>query len=271
MSLLQDVLKQRLEAVEDAQNGEGPVESDDDEMIDVASGTNTPLRSRVPTRSGSPTRAGKRTLKPSSLAQSSLATDSDGGLASEVSKRVNSRDPLRFFPDKIRPIIFCMLSPSDLASCTLVSQRWKKSQTINHAWYQVYRHETYQFSDLPVGKWTKRESKRDWRTELIKARRIRDKEQSHTPLKGFNSRPRTPAIRSGTSTPLDSDMYHRDGHLTPREAKEEEWARQEQQTVTPDKVTSRAWYKEVGGKRVKKTKAGMAGGMRDRTAWEEEE
>lgn len=52
--------------------------------------------------------------------------------------------------------------------------------------------------------------------------------------------------------------------------KEEEWARQEQAVVTPDKVQSRAWYKEVGGKRVKKTKAGMTGGMRDRTAWEED-
>jgi len=41
MSLLQDVLKQQLEAVEDAQKRaallEGPAESDDDETIDVVS------------------------------------------------------------------------------------------------------------------------------------------------------------------------------------------------------------------------------------------
>lgn len=153
-----------------------------------------------------------------------------------------------------------MLSPTDLASCALVCQRWKKSQTINHAWYQIHRHETYQFSQdsLPVGKWTKRESKRDWRAELIKSRKIRDRESS-TPLNGIlfsNSR----SARSGTVTP--------DGYLTPKEMKEEEWARQDQ--TTPDKVQSRAWYKEVGGKRVRKTKAGMTGGMRDRTAWEED-
>ena len=76
----------------------------------------------------------------------------------------------------------------------------------------------------------------------------------------MNSRP-----RSGASTPLLQD-----GYLTPRELKEEEWARQEQLMIAPDKVQSRAWYKEVGGKRVKKTKTGMTGGMRDRTAWEEE-
>jgi len=52
--------------------------------------------------------------------------------------------------------------------------------------------------------------------------------------------------------------------------KEEEWARQEQESLTPDKVQSRAWYKEAGGKRVKKSKAGMSGGMRDRTAYEED-
>lgn len=220
------------------------------------SGTATPVRSRNPTRATSPTR---RPAKQSSLGQVSSL------LGSELSARISSKDPLRALPDKIRPIIFCMLSATDLAACTLVCQRWKKSQTINHAWYQIHRHETYQFSDLPVGKWTKRESKRDWRTELIKARKIREKESS-TPLNGqlfSNSRSnRTPA-RSGTVTP--------DGYLTPRELKEEEWARQEQTSTTPDKVQSRAWYKEVGGKRVRKTKTGMTGGMRDRTAWSEEE
>ncbi|KAG8835788.1 hypothetical protein FRC17_001182 [Serendipita sp. 399] len=155
----------------------------------------------------------------------------------------------------------------DLASCSLVCQRWKKSQTINHAFYQLYRTEAYVGSDLPVGRWTKRESKRDWRSELLKARRIRYKEkQQHqqgisTPPIVAYSRPRTPAAHrdGGASSP------HGTGHLTPRELQEEEWARE--QETSPTKNEMRSYYKEHGGKRIRKSKAGMTGGMRDRTAW----
>jgi hypothetical protein len=95
------------------------------------SGAATPLaQSRTPTRSASPVRSPRKIpLKPSSLAHSLIPEDVNDD---SLSKRLSTRDPLRYFPDKIRPIIFCMLSATDLAACSLVCQRWKKSQTINH-------------------------------------------------------------------------------------------------------------------------------------------
>lgn len=52
--------------------------------------------------------------------------------------------------------------------------------------------------------------------------------------------------------------------------KEEEW--KSEQETNPSKNELRTWYKEMGGKRVRKSKAGMSGGMgmRDRTAFAED-
>ncbi|KAG8758430.1 hypothetical protein FRC14_008257 [Serendipita sp. 396] len=323
-SLLQDVLKQQLDALADAQqqqqqhrsmsentatspvtgarvldptsppdHGSGamalltPPESDEDDPIDVMSGMATPVpRSRNITRSSSPTRHGRaahyQTHKPSPLSRTSPERRGDGdltprelheeggerSLADRLARKMTlatRRDPLRSLPDKVRLLIFCLLDIRDLASCSLVCQRWKKSQTINHAFYQIYRTEAYVGSDLPVGKWTKRESKRDWRSELLKARKIKIKEKQFlqqnefaTPPASY-SRPRTPAYRDGGGTP------HGSGHLTPRELQEEEWARELE--TSPTKNEMRSYYKEHGGKRIRKSKAGMMGGMRDRTAW----
>jgi hypothetical protein len=54
--------------------------------------------------------------------------------------------------------------------------------------------------------------------------------------------------------------------MTPREIQEEEWAREAE--ASPSKHEMRSFYKEYGGKRVRKSKTGMTGGMRDRTAWD---
>lgn len=70
------------------------------------------------------------------------------------------------------------------------------------------------------------------------------------------SRPRTPRVNSGENTP--------EGYRTPREIREELWKSEE---ASPSKNDQRTWYKELGGKKSKgKTKIGMSGGMRDRTA-----
>jgi hypothetical protein len=116
-------------------------------------------------------------------------------------------------------------------------------------------------SELPVGKWTKRESKKDWRTELMQYKRVKHKEESNAPLHSF-SKPRSYSKpSSGVATP--------DGYLTPRELKEEEWSQQSE--ASPSKHELRSWYKDNGGKRIRKTKTGMTGGMRDRTAWSNED
>ena len=145
--------------------------------------------------------------------------------------------------------------------------------TVSLAFYQIYRAETYLGSDLPVGKWTRRESKRDWRSELMTSRRIRAKEANDTP--GL-SRPRTPATPfrvHNLNLPAHTDhdgsgSGTRSGRMTPREVQEEEWARESESS--PSKHEMRSFYKEYGGKRVRKSKTGMTGGMRDRTAWGED-
>jgi hypothetical protein len=80
---------------------------------------------------------GRKIIKSSPLAHTLLTSkDVEGGaglgLTIDGPKRAATQDPLRIIPDKIRPFIFCLLSSDDLASCSLVCQRWKKSQTINH-------------------------------------------------------------------------------------------------------------------------------------------
>ena len=120
----------------------------DDECIDVVSLTSfsapaltgltalsqrsrmsTPNLSAYPSRSTSP-KPGKRTaIRPSPLGPNADVLPSK--LAS-LSLLDGPRDPLRLLPDRVRPFIFCALSAKDLASCSLVCQRWKRSQVINH-------------------------------------------------------------------------------------------------------------------------------------------
>lgn len=126
------------------------------------------------------------------------------------------------------------------------------------AWYQLYRQETYQGSDLPVGKWTKRESKKDWRTEYLQTRRQRYKEESSAYLGAYSlsrpaTRPHSPAPGSG--------------YQTPREIKEEQWRLEGETVAKPPKLAMREHYKDMGGRKARgKNKLGMQGGMRDRTA-----
>lgn len=109
----------------------------------------------------------------------------------------------------------------------------------------------------------------------MKARRIRAKEANNQTSTPGLSRPRTPATpfhvhNLNLPTHVDYDgsgSGTRSGHMTPREIQEEEWAREAE--ASPSKHEMRSFYKEYGGKRVRKSKTGMTGGMRDRTAWEE--
>jgi hypothetical protein len=136
------------------------------------------------------------------------------------------------------------------------------------AWYQLYRQETYQGSDLPVGKWTKRESKKDWRAEYLQTRRQRYKEESSARSGAYAyslSRPASrPATRSHSPTPGT-------GYQTPREIKEEQWKLEEEAMAKPSKLTMREHYKDMGGRKARgKNKLGMQGSMRDRTAYVED-
>jgi hypothetical protein len=140
--LLDGLHKQK---VRDFVNGPQSPPDSDDEYIDVVrltslsisstywskqrSRMSTPNLSTYPSRSTSPKPGKRLATKPSPLGP--IAEMLPRKLAS-LSLSDGPRDPLRVLPDRVRPFIFCALSAKDLATCSLVCQRWKRSQVINH-------------------------------------------------------------------------------------------------------------------------------------------
>jgi len=164
-----------------------------------------------------------------------------------------SKDPLRAFPTEVSQRIFGLLSIRDLARCARVSKKWSRSQTLNYVWFQHYRKENFHDESLPPGKWSKRESKQNWRITF---------------LKGVSSRERDPIVYS---RPLSPSSNLNSGYQTPREIREEKWRAEADGTTTPTKVEMRQMYKELGGRKSKtKNKLGSAEGARDRGGWGED-
>ncbi|KAJ7102616.1 hypothetical protein B0H15DRAFT_815372 [Mycena belliarum] len=235
MSLLQDVLRSHVpdsKALEKRLNkvaqGNNSSDESDDELVNVVSLPGTPARTRPP----SPTRNG------------AAARPLPGPL--HLSSR---RDLLKALPTEISQRIFGRLSIRDLASCALVSKKWSRSQTINYVWFQHYRNENFHDESLPQGKWTKRESKQNWRVMHLKNMGRR----SPTGLNGMSR-------ASGYSSPALS------GAQTPRELKEEKW-RQEAEVTVPGKIEMRSMYKELGGRKSKVKSKWGSSGVRDKGGW----
>ncbi|KAF5356124.1 hypothetical protein D9756_004286 [Leucocoprinus leucothites] len=200
----------------------------DDEIVNVAS----PITSPSNTRPSSPTlkgAAGRKVPKPLHLSTRSRT------------------DPLRALPTDLSQRIFSRLSLSDLARCSRVSKKWNRSQTINYVWFQHYRKENFHDESLPPGKWTKRESKQNWR--VIHLKTLRDR-----------SPPSTPFSRSSSA--------YNSGYQTPREIKEEQWRIEAEPTSRPSKIEMREMYKELGGRKARsKAKFGSSGPLRDKGGW----
>lgn len=136
MSLLQDVLRtQTLDSL-DKKLGSADVndrlsslhlerdrDDDEDELVNVVSlpsspGSKSRPVSRPTSRSSSPTRASSRPVR--------------GPLhLSSTSQRV-SADPLKAFPTEVSQKIFRHLRIKELASCSRVSRKWLKSQSLNY-------------------------------------------------------------------------------------------------------------------------------------------
>ncbi|KII88519.1 hypothetical protein PLICRDRAFT_110381 [Plicaturopsis crispa FD-325 SS-3] len=253
MSLLQGVLRsstnsESLDKAAHAADGRASPSADrdeamsDDELINVASLPGTPIRSPLPSRPSSPTRrAAARPLPgPLHLPQSRKAPT----------------DPLKAFPTELSQRIFARLTISELAKCARVSRKWAKSQTLNYIWFQHYRKENFHDESLPPGKWSKRESKQNWRTTYLNSISRSPRLDASTPY----------SRGSGYSTPAHS------GYQTPRELKEEQWKLETEVASRPGKVEMREMYKELGGRKSKaKTKLGGAGGIRDKGGWTEGE
>ncbi|KAJ6569422.1 hypothetical protein B0H19DRAFT_939004 [Mycena capillaripes] len=237
MSLLQDVLRshvpdsaaieKRLHKVANKAAQASSSDESDDELVNVVSLPGTPARTRPP----SPTRNG------------AAARPLPGPL--HLSSR---RDLLKALPTEVSQRIFRELSLKDLAKCALVSKKWSRSQTINYVWFQHYRNENFHDDSLPAGKWTKRESKQNWRVMHLQATGRRSP--------GVNGMSRA----SGYASPLLS------GAQTPRELKEEKW-RQEAETTAPGKLEMRSMYKELGGRKSKEKSKWGSSGVRDKGGW----
>ncbi|KIY51192.1 hypothetical protein FISHEDRAFT_37229 [Fistulina hepatica ATCC 64428] len=232
MSLLQDVLRSSVVAEADKTQTSPPRSEvdDDEEYVNVVSLPGTPARTRPP----SPNRVGAATRPaPGPLHLS-----------------CNGRDPLKVFPTEVSQRVFRQLSVKQLCKCALVSKKWKRSQTINYVWYQLYRKENYHDDSLPQGKWTRRESKENWRLMYLQS-------ENHSPRGSGNF-----SISSGYASPHS-------GYQTPREIREEKWRQEAELTSNVTKNEMRAMYKELGGRKPKsKGKFGGGRGARDKGGWD---
>ncbi|KAG8958776.1 hypothetical protein FRC03_008830 [Tulasnella sp. 419] len=269
-ALLQDVLRPHTEIqVNEVANKLGDVEikdrrrptiedssEEDNELIGVMSVAATPhtasrVGSKAGSRSQSPTKLGASARKP--LKSLYLSPDTRDG-----QKKPKSTDPLRVLPTEISQRIFGMLTIKQLARCARVSRKWKRSQTLNYVWFQHWRKENFQDASLPPGKWTRKESKQDWRNIYIQNGKKQDRENTVGPG-------RSPyyALRADVDSPI-----HSSGYQTPREIREEKW-KAESEVVKPGKNEMRELYKELGGRKPK-TKGKFQTGTtsRDKGGWE---
>jgi len=192
-----------------------PSSDSDDELVGVHSNPGTPARSRPNSRPVSPTKGASKRPAPGPLHL----------------KKSSQTDPLKAFPTELGQRIFRLLEIRDLAICARVSKKWNRSQTLNYVWFQQYRKINFHDDNLPSGKWTRRESKQNWRQEYMRTARIRDTDTV------YNS-------YSRSSTPSGS------GYQTPGEAREEQW-RLENEVSLPNKVEKREMYKELGGRKAR--------------------
>ncbi|KAI0747412.1 hypothetical protein C8Q74DRAFT_1401890 [Fomes fomentarius] len=233
MSLLQAVLRTQVTDALDKAPAGGRNSSDGDEelrLVNVMSLADSPGRSRTgsqPTsRPHSPTRGSK------------LSPLSPLPAVKEV-----TRDPLRVLPTDISRRIFSLLTIKELARCSRVSKKWNQSQTLNFVWFQHYRKEHFRDESLPLGNWTRRESKQKWRITYLQT--IPQRPPPQFPYSGYTTSSRS-------------------GHQTPQEIREERW-HEEAEASKPTKFEMREMYKELGGRKARgKGKLGGTSGMRDR-------
>jgi len=219
--------------------------SDDDELINVMSVPGTPRRvpSRPMSRSTSPTRSGA----PSRKAQSTLHP-----LHITPSTPRSKTDPLRVLTTDLIQRIFSMLSTEDLATSSRVSLKWNKSQSLNYLWFRHYRKEEFGDKSLPTGKWTRKESKEDWRKTFFKMHRENAERDGQT-------------SRYGYATP----DYPGSGYATPKEIREARWAQEnaaDASGIGLGKVEMREMYKGLGGRMAKSKNRGVG---RDKGGWED--
>ncbi|KDQ30267.1 hypothetical protein PLEOSDRAFT_1088320 [Pleurotus ostreatus PC15] len=244
MSLRQDVLRsQSIDSYvvldNNPDNNQPEHDSDDESYVNVISLPGTPAR----TRPSSPT------------GRSSASSRPAPGPLHLRSKSAVTTDPLRALPTEISQKVFGRLSITELARCARVSKKWNRSQSINYVWFQHYRKENFHDESLPPGKWTKRESKQNWRIVYIQSQASKEPSMNAT----------TKAMRgSGYTSPSGTAS----GYQTPREIREEKWKLEAEASVKPGKVEMREMYRDLGGRKSKTKFKMAAGGIRDKGGWD---
>lgn len=125
-------------------------------------------------------------------------------------------------------------------------------------WFRRYRKENFHDESLPLGKWSRRESKQNWVWHITVL--VWRANSSIQRILYIQSIPARESVGSGYTT-----SNTRSGYQSPRETKEEQW-RSEALTISrPNKGDMREMYKELGGRKSKsKAKVGGTGRVRDK-------
>jgi len=225
----------------------------DDDLISVRSLPGTPHdASRIASGANTPARG-------AGGAHSRLNVSSTA--ASQPSKRaVNRADPIRVLPSHMIQSIFSTLSVKDLARASLVCKKWNKSQSLNYVWFQYHRKDEFGDTSLPTGKWTRRESKENWRRIYFETKR-------------HDSDLNVGESRYGYSTNT-SGASPGDGSL--KDQREARWAEQNAAAMTAGnrearvasgKNEMREYYKELQGRKPKSKDTKPGAGDKDRGGW----
>ncbi|CDS00296.1 uncharacterized protein SPSC_06649 [Sporisorium scitamineum] len=205
------------------------------------------------------------------LGASKLRTTTVGSKKRSASSIRSKTDPLRSFTSEIAQHIFLQLPVESLIACSSVCKRWRRSATLNYCWYRHYQHTFFATSldsalpSIPAwgsggAKWTRRESKTDWKMQYGRQKRMQAKDAARAEsLPG-----------SGTTTPSRTQRMQDAGILTTHEARMQQWKQEEDAQWTKQEM--RDYYKSgaKGGKfKGKREKGGVkTGAAGDGGLWE---
>ncbi|KAA1078280.1 hypothetical protein PGT21_032496 [Puccinia graminis f. sp. tritici] len=239
-------------------------ENDDSVLTRVHSPLTSPPTHSPPSESASPS-------APSTPPKGNGRNQSRVGLRQKreaaAKAKLNSRDPLRRLPIDVAVRVFTIVglgadgcgghldgstfsAVKDLLNCALVCQKWRTSSVINYVWFKLAHQTSYSNSieeEFQPLTWTRKDSRTNWSEKYKEINQVKR-----------SSSPPTMAI--------DVDAADNSGP-TPKELREAAWNAQDNQTMT--KNEARAFYKDLGGRKLR-DKSGKGLGS-DRTGWQDHE
>ncbi|CAO1614444.1 unnamed protein product [Sympodiomycopsis kandeliae] len=288
-SLLQSILSSKLSnsTLEDKDSSEHPHPHHDDwEEVNTSDEELVGIQSVPGTVPGSPLEISRpNTPGTSSKTKSSLSQDRPIRVKAVKSKT----DPLRSLPKELTQRIFLSLGLRELMALSVVNRRYRRSATLNYCWYRLctrendletvatnssvfgntigtqsslassggYTNSNSNLSSSTTAKWTRRESKTDWKKQYIKRKQQEEKDRlrSEGLFESFSN------TVSGSNTPSRSQRLQDAGVKTNSDIKQDQWnneASEAEKGYTKNEL--RAYYKETGG-----SKGGKAKGLKPKS------